>query len=155
MTTNTGVRRSGLKTATFAGFVYRTLVYIGDATPFGQAYFARYFEWQGRAREEFFQAIVPSATMLLESFRIVTAEASVSYRQELVLYEPVAIEVRIRDLTRASVSLRFTYRNPAKDTVVAEGLQRLVFTDQHGRIVPLPDEVCRRAVAYQQTCDAA
>jgi len=139
--------------AAFTGFVYRTLVYIGDATPFGQAYFAKYFEWQGRAREEFFMAFLPTAAALMEAFRIVTWEASVRYKRELLLHEPVAIEIRIEELTRTSVVLRFTYRHAERRDVVAEGRQRLVFTDQDGRIVPLPDEVRIRAVAYQQAQD--
>lgn len=138
--------------AEFRGFVYHTLVYIGDATPFGQAYFARYFEWQGRAREEFFQAIVPSAKLLLESFRIVTWEASVRYQRELLLHEPVAVEIRIAEVTRASVVLRFTYRN-GHGAVAAEGRQRIVFTDQAGRIMPLPNDVKIRALAYRQAHD--
>jgi acyl-CoA thioesterase FadM len=141
--------------ADFRGFVYRTLVYIGDATPFGQAYFARYFEWQGKAREEFFRAFLPTAREVMETFRIVAWETSVRYKRELPLHEPVAIEVRITEVTKASAILHFTYRHADEGTVAAEGAQRLVFTDQHGRIVPLPDEVRRRAVAYQHTCDAA
>ena len=139
--------------AAFTGFVYRTLVYIGDATPFGQAYFAKYFEWQGRAREEFFRSALPTAREVMETFRIVTWEASVRYKRELLLHEPVAIEIRIEELTRTSVVLRFTYRHAERRDVVAEGRQRLVFTDQDGRIVPLPDEVRIRAVAYQQAQD--
>jgi len=132
----------------FQGFVYRTRVYIGDATPFGQAYFATYFEWQGRAREEFFHWLIPTAPLLLESFRIMTVEASVRYRRELLLYEQVAIEIRFTDLTRASVGLRFTYHNAETGVVVAEGFQRLVFTGEGGRIVPLPDDMRRYGLAY-------
>lgn len=132
----------------FQGFVYHTQVSIGDATPFGQAYFARYFEWQGRAREEFFQQYVPTAQWLLESFHIVTVEASVRYKEQLLLHEPVAIEVRLGKLTRASVALHFTYRSTTRDTVAAEGFQQLVFTNQVGRIVPLPDDLRHYAHAY-------
>lgn len=129
-------------------FVYRTQVYIGDATPFGQAYFARYFDWQGRAREEFLQFVLPTSEALLQSFRIVTVEASVRYKQELLLHEALAIEVRITELTRASVQLQFLYRNETSGQLVAEGVQRLVFTDQTGRILPLPDVVAIYARAY-------
>lgn len=129
-------------------FVYRTPVYIGDVSPFGQAYFARYFEWQGRAREEFLQFVLPTAEALLQSFRIVTVEASVRYQQELLLHEALAIEVRITELTRASVRLQFLYRNETSGRLVAEGFQRLVFTDQTGRILPLPDVVAIYARAY-------
>ncbi|MDP3723937.1 MAG: thioesterase family protein [Candidatus Omnitrophota bacterium] len=137
----------------FQGFTYRTLVYIGDATPFGQAYFARYFEWQGRAREEFLAYLVPTAEAILERFRILTAEASVRYQRELLLHEPVAIEIRIEELTRASVVLRFTYRHAERRDVVAEGRQRIVFTDQAGRIMPLPNDVRHRALAYRHAHD--
>jgi len=132
----------------FQGFIYRTLVYIGDATPFGQAYFARYFEWQGRARETFLQQFLPSWRAVLESFRIVTVEASVRYKRELLLHEPVAVEVRICQLTKASLLLQFTYRQAETSEVAAVGCQRLVFTDQIGRIVPIPDDVARYAQAY-------
>lgn len=156
---------------TFSGYTYSTVVSIGDATPFGQAYFARYFdpstrtmvlargrpergkaesrdEWQGRAREEFFRQYVPTAHAILDAFRIVTTEASVVYKRELLLHEPVAVEVRIAELTRASVALSFTYRQAATGTVVADGFQRLVFLDQAGRIIPLPDDLQRCPLAY-------
>ena len=132
----------------FQGFVYRTLVYIGDTTPFGQAYFATYFEWQGRAREEFFRQSLPTAQWILETFHIVTVEASVRYKEQLLLHEPVAIEVRLGELTRASLVLQFTYRSATRGTVAAEGFQRLVFTNQTGQIVPLPNDIRRYALAY-------
>lgn len=134
--------------ATFRGFVYRTQVFIGDATPFGQAYFARYFEWQGRAREAFLQQSLPTWQAVLETFRIVTVEASVRYKQELLLHQPIAIEVRICQLTKASLVIQFTYRDGATGRVAAVGSQRLVFTNQTGRIVPIPDDVTRYALAY-------
>jgi acyl-CoA thioesterase FadM len=99
--------------------------------------------------------MLPTAAVLMETFRIVTWEASVRYKRELLLHDPVAIEIRIEELTKASVVLKFTYRNERSGVVAAEGFQRLVFTDQAGRIVPLPDEVRLRAIAYQYTCDAA
>jgi acyl-CoA thioesterase FadM len=134
--------------AEFNGFTYRTCVYIGDATPFGQAYFARYFEWQGRAREEFFRYLVPHAAAFFESFQIVTAEALVQYRAELLFSEQVAVEVRIAAITKATVSLRFIYRKVITGNIAAEGFQRLVFMDHADRIVPVPDDVQRAVLAY-------
>jgi acyl-CoA thioesterase FadM len=137
----------------FHGFTYRTLVYVADATPFGQAYFVAYFEWQGRAREELFRLFLPTARELMDAFRIVTLESSVRYRRELLLHEPVAVEVRVEEITRASLALRFTYRHAERGDAIAEGRQRVVFTDQHGRILPLPNDVRHRALAYRHAHD--
>lgn len=124
-----------------SGFVYRTQIFVEDVSPFGQVYFARYFDWQGRAREEFLQFLMPTAPWLLETFHILTVEASVNYHKPLFLHERVAIEVRIEKLTKTSVTLAFVYRNETSGLIVAEGSQRLVFTNQEGQILPLPDDV--------------
>ena len=120
-------------------FFFQKMVYLGDTNAEGNVYFARFFDWQGMAREEFYRKFVPGHSEILKSgVRIITLEAQLNFRNQLFLFDEVLIEVRTRNVRTASLELVFIYRNKKTDQVVADGYQKLSFSDPGGKIMLIP-----------------
>lgn len=122
-------------------FRYETRVFVADTNCFGTVYFARYFEWQGKAREAFFRAVLPNFQALMEAgYRLLTVEASMHYAKELRLFEALTIAIDVVELREASVALRLAFLRDQEEPV-GLGRQRLVLTDRDGRPTPIPDDI--------------
>ena len=129
-------------------FRYETRVFVADTNCFGTVYFARYFEWQGRAREVFFRAVLPNFQELMEAgYRLLTVEASMRYAKELRLFEALTIAIDVVELKEASVVLRLAFLRDQEEPV-GLGQQRLVLTDRDGRPTPIPEEIRLRLQAH-------
>ena len=125
-------------------FHYDTRVFVADTNCFGTVYFARYFEWQGRAREVFFRAALPNFPALMDAgYRLLTVEATMRYVRELRLADALTIEVEVLWLHATTLALRLAFfRDP--DEPVGLGHQRLVLTARDGRPVKIPDDLRQR-----------
>jgi acyl-CoA thioester hydrolase len=129
-------------------FRYDTRVFVADTNCFGTVYFARYFEWQGRAREAFFRAVLPTFKELMEAgYRLLTVKAVMRYRRELRLFDPLTITLEILELRQTTLLLRFSLFRGEQEPVGA-GHQRLVLTDRDGRPVKIPDDVRHRLAPF-------
>ena len=129
-------------------FRYETRVFVADTNCFGTVYFARYFEWQGRAREAFFRSVIPNFQQLVEQgYRLLTVEASMRYAKELRLFEALTIAIDVGELKEASVVLRLAFLRDQEEPV-GLGHQRLVLTDCDGRPTAIPDDVRVRLQAH-------
>ena len=129
-------------------FRYDTRVFVADTNCFGTVYFARYFEWQGRAREAFFRAVVPNFQELLDAgYRLLTVKALMRYRKELCLFDPLTITIEILELHHTTVVLHFTFFRDEREPI-GIGRQRLVLTDREGQPVKIPEDVRQRLQAY-------
>jgi acyl-CoA thioesterase FadM len=135
------------------GCVFRTTVTVHDARPTGEAAFARYFEWQRQAREQFVGQLLPETGQTVLG-RLVTAAAEIRYHQPLWVNQPVAVTVNVVGLTRAMLFLRFGYFHGQTDVLVAEGSQRLLVADETGHVGALPADVRQAAEAWLRS-DAA
>src|SRR5437762_1629723 len=62
-------------------FVFLKTVYLSDTNAFGNTYFAKYFEWQGMARESFFNRVLfpDQQAFLASGIKLITAEAEHKY----------------------------------------------------------------------------
>ena len=129
-------------------FRYDTRVFVADTNCFGTVYFARYFEWQGRAREAFFRAVIPNFQQLIEQgYRLLTVEASMRYARELRLFEALTIAIDVVELKEASVVLRLAFLRDHEEPA-GLGRQRLVLIDGTGRPTAIPDDVRVRLQAH-------
>lgn len=125
-------------------FRYETRVFVADTNCFGTVYFARYFEWQGRAREAFFRSALPNFQALVDAgYRLLTVKAMMRYRRELRLFDPLTISIEILELRLTTLLLRFSFFR-GKQEPIGVGHQRLVLTDRDGRPVKIPDDVRHR-----------
>ena len=121
-------------------FLFRKTVYLSDTNAFGNTYFAKYFEWQGMAREAFLaKHLVPDATVLMTSgVKLITAEASHVYKNETLVYDHVLIEVRAGAPKHASVELLFTFKNEKSGKLIGKGRQVIAFASTKGKLIRVP-----------------
>lgn len=130
-------------------FRFNKILYLTDTNLHGKAYFAKYFEWQGMAREEFFRRVASDPLAFFRSgLRIITLAATMEYKSELDLYDEIEIEVRTGNIRKASFELFFYFFNKRTSSLVAKGSQRLVFVGNDGEIIPIPAEIKRRGYAF-------
>ena len=121
-------------------FIFEKKIYLKDINLYGTAYFARYFEWQGEAREEFFKSAVSDyITFLNSGIILITKAASMEYIHEVKALDTLIIVITIGNVTRASFEMIFAYKNKKNDTVLAKGKQKILFANKDGKIIPIPD----------------
>ena len=123
-------------------FMFEKTIYLTDTNIFGNAYFARYFDWQGMAREEFFRQVMGDNNKIFQSgIKLVTIEASIRYRNEVTLFDEVIIKVKPDNVRIATFDLIFIYLNKKTDQLVAEGKQKIGFVDSNNKAIPIPKEL--------------
>ncbi len=123
-------------------FCFEKTVYLADVDLFGSTYFARYFDWQGMAREEFFkQAIGDINNFLKLKIRIVTIEAYIKYLSGIKVFDKIIIKVYPDNIKVTTFDLIFSYFNKKTKRIVATGKQRIGFVNEKGAIVPIPKKL--------------
>jgi len=123
-------------------FSFEKTVYLTDTNLYGNAYFARYFDWQGMAREEFFRQVTQEYSEFIRSgIKFVTIEAYVRYHREVTLFDNVIIKVRPNNVQAATFELFFTYLNKKTGQLVAEGRQKIGFVNSAGKVIPIPNKL--------------
>ncbi len=141
------VEKLGKHYELFRTFTFQKRIYYGDTNIEGNAYFARYFEWQGMAREEFYrQALTDHDKLARGGIHIITARAGIAFKSQLRLFDMVAINIRVSALKAANLTLVFQYKNQDTGQRVAVGSQDLTFADGRGRVIMVPEKV--RSAAY-------
>jgi YbgC/YbaW family acyl-CoA thioester hydrolase len=136
-------------------FHFDKIVYLADTNAEGNVYFARFFEWQGMAREELFRVAVPDhAELMASGIKLVTLNAWMSYKHEARLFDEVRISIRIINLTRTSLELRFAFlKKPAFD-LLGIGGEKIAFL-HNGKLIPLPPSVLTSAEKFMDQLSSA
>jgi YbgC/YbaW family acyl-CoA thioester hydrolase len=133
-------------------FVFEKTVYLTDTNLFGNAYFARYFDWQGMAREEFFHRVAGEDDSFFRSgIKFVTIEASIKYHYEVTLFDVVIIKAKPANIQKVTFELVFTYINKKTGQLIAEGRQKIGFVDSNNKVIAIPDGLRDSWGKYQQS----
>ncbi len=123
-------------------FVFRKRVYLTDTNAEGNVYFARYFDWQGQAREDFLRQAVPDHMEILRSgTKLITVHAWLKYEHESHVFDEISIHIRTISLKKMSMELEFTYINEATGKIIAIGGQKLAFADASGNLIVVPASI--------------
>ena len=130
-------------------FVFNKIVYLCDTNAEGNVYFAKYFEWQGQAREEFVKINVPTLLSILQSgIKLITYEAYASFKKETILYDEILIEIKTKNIKKLSLDLVFIYTNKKTGELVTTGWERLAFADATGNLIPIPEDIKLNALDF-------
>ena len=123
-------------------FLYERTIHLGDTNLFGSVYFARYFDFQGEAREEFLKYFMGNdlPAFMAQKFGIVTVEARCQYFQPLFVYDQVVIRLQVPVIKRTKFKLSFDIQRKPKQTC-AHAEQWIGFTNQLGKPIPIPSIV--------------
>jgi acyl-CoA thioesterase FadM len=123
-------------------FIFEKVVYLGDTNMFGNVYFARYFDWQGEAREAFFNKTVPDSLIIFKSgIKFVTIEASIKYNKEAIVFNEILIKVKAENFKITTLDLVFTYLDKKTGELIAIGRQKIGFVDSNNKVIPIPDQL--------------
>ena len=124
-------------------FLFNKTVFLSDTNAFGNTYFAKYFEWQGMARESFFERfLVPleyQEAFLKSGIKMITVEAEHKYLSETRFTDRIEIRLKLGKVRHASAELLFTFTNRRSGRVVGRGRQIVTFANARGKLIPLPD----------------
>jgi len=130
-------------------FIFEKTIYLCDTNAFGNAYFSKYFEWQGMAREAFFRVIMPDPFYLMNTgTKLITKRAAVEYKHEVYLYDDIEIGIKVGAVKPASSDLIFNYRRKRDKLLFAVGYQSILFADKEGRPIKIPKEIVEKARPY-------
>ena len=123
-------------------FLFSKTVFLTDTNAEGNSYFARYFEWQGMAREDYFRHAVPDHMEIMKSgTKLITVHSWIKFEHETYLFDEVLIKVQTVSLKKMSMELGFTYVNKQTEETIAIGGQKLAFADPSGALIPIPDSI--------------
>jgi YbgC/YbaW family acyl-CoA thioester hydrolase len=128
-------------------FTYDKTVYLTDTNMEGNVYFARYFDWQGQAREAFYRQNFP-LSIWQAGLKLITVNANIDYKHETFLFDDIQIKVQTSNLKNMSIELVFTYSNKNTGVLVAEGRQKIAFGSPDGKLIPMPEEIKKIAAAF-------
>lgn len=131
-------------------FSIHLTVFLKDTNAEGNVYFARYFDWQGMAREAFFRQLLGDAVTVFTSgdLRLITVDASVHFRHELRLFDEVEVRVQPTNTRHTSVDLIFSYLKKASGGEIATGRQTIAFASPSGGLIPIPRQVLEAGKSY-------
>lgn len=131
-------------------FTFNKTLYLTDTNALGNAYFARYFDWQGMAREEFLKRLIPDPLAFFRSgFKILTTQAYMEYKHETSFYDEIEIEVKTAKVKKLSLDLIFIFRSKKTERIVARGYQKLAFVDHLGNFTQIPAAMRNNMLKYQ------
>lgn len=123
-------------------FDFYKRAYLKDTNAEGNVYFARYFEWQGEAREDFFRQAVPDHMAILQSgTKLITVHSWLKYEHETYLFDEIIIQIQTLSLKKLTMELGFTYLNKNNGKIIAVGGQKLGFSDSSGKLIPIPPSI--------------
>ena len=123
-------------------FIFHKRAYLKDTNAEGNVYFARYFEWQGEAREDFFRQAVPDHMQLLQSgTKLITVHSWLKYEHEAYVFDEIDIKIQTVSLKKMSLELAFNYVNKNTNQLIAIGGQKLAFADKTGTLIPVPPSI--------------
>lgn len=130
-------------------FQFDKIVYLTDTNAMGNVYFAKFFEWQGMAREEFFRELIPDYLAFMKSgTRLITVEASMEYKHEALLFDQITISVKPQNVKRLGFDLSFTFTNKATQQIIGVGRQRIAFADANGKLITIPSALVENGKWY-------
>ena len=130
-------------------FVFPKRVFLTDTNAEGNVYFARYFDWQGMAREEFFRINVPDHMQILQAgIRLITVHAWMTFKQSAYLFDEILIDVKTTHLKRMSLELVFTFIHKASGKTLGYGGEKLSFSNGDGSLIRVPNSISENAKSF-------
>ena len=131
-------------------FVFEKTIYLTDTNALGNAYFARYFDWQGMAREEFLRRLLPDPVAFFGAgMKIFTVKAETEYKSGLALYDELQIEIRTMNIKKTSFDFVFFLRRKLDGQLAALGRQRFCVIDASGEFTIIPPTMKENLLKYR------
>ena len=129
-------------------FFHKLKVYYEDTDSGGVVYYANYLKFLERARTEALFSIGFSNTKIQEEFSslIIVKSCKIEYKKSAYLEDQLKIRSFVKSITKTSFFMnQIIYKD--KDIIV-EAQVHLVFVDDKGKPVKIPDEIYAKFKPY-------
>lgn len=129
-------------------FFHKLRVYYEDTDSGGVVYYANYLKFLERARTESLFSIGYSNKKVKDNFNalIIVKACNIEYKKSAYLEDELTIRSFVKSITRTSFFMnQIISRN---DDTIVEAQVHLVFIDQKGKPIKIPDEIYSKFKPY-------
>ncbi len=129
-------------------FFFKLKVYYEDTDSGGVVYYANYLKFLERARTEALFSIGYSNTKIKENFNslIIVKSCNIDYKKPAHLEEELTIRSFVKSITKTSFFMNQIITRG--DDLIADAQVHLVFVDQKGKPVKIPNEIYSKFKPY-------
>ena len=129
-------------------FYHNIKVYYEDTDAGGVVYYANYLKYLERARTEALFSIGYSNKIILDQFNaiIIVKSCNIEYKKSAYLEDDLKIRSFVKSITKTSFFMnQFISR---KKDVIVESKIHLVFVNNQGKPIKIPDEIYQKFKPY-------
>ena len=129
-------------------FFHKLKVYYEDTDSGGVVYYANYLKFLERARTESLYSLGYSNKKVKDDFNalIIVKACNIEYKKSAYLEDELTIRSFVKSITKTSFFMnQIITRN---DDTIAEAQVHLVFVDQNGKPIKIPDEIYLKFKPY-------
>jgi len=129
-------------------FYHNIKVYYEDTDAGGVVYYANYLKYLERARTEALFSIGYSNKKILDQFNaiIIVKSCNIEYKKSAYLEDDLKIRSFVKSITKTSFFMnQFISR---KKDVIVESKIHLVFVNNQGKPIKIPDEIYQKFKPY-------
>jgi len=122
-------------------FFHKLKIYYEDTDSGGVVYYANYLKFLERARTEALYSIGYSNKKVKENFDalIIVKSCNIEYKKSAHLEDELTIRSFVKSITKTSFFMnQIITRN---EDIIVEAQVHLVFVDQKGKPIKIPDEI--------------
>ena len=129
-------------------FFHKLKVYYEDTDTGGVVYYANYLKFLERARTEALYSIGYSNLKIKENFGylIIVKSCNIDYKKPAHLEEELTIRSFVKSITKTSFFMNQIITRG--DDLIVDAQVHLVFVDQKGKPVKIPDEIFYKFKPY-------
>lgn len=130
----------------------RHVVTFADTNVAGNVYFAHYFAWQGRCRDELLASVYPEFQQdLARGLSLVTEFAHMDFHQEAQLFDVIVIGLTVTSFSRTRIEFGFEFRRESDHALLASGRQAVVQVNERHQPCLMPEKLHALCAAGFQT----
>ena len=129
-------------------FIYKFRIYYEDTDSGGVVYYANYLKYLERARSEAIYSLGLTNTKLRKDYGtlIIVKSCNIEYKKPANLEDELTVRSFVKSITKTSFFMnQIIYKD--KDIIV-EAQVHLVFVDDKGKPVKIPDEIYAKFKPY-------
>ena len=129
-------------------FFHKLKVYYEDTDSGGVVYYANYLKFLERARTEALFSIGFSNKKIKEQFNslIIVKSCNIEYKKPAYLEEELNVRSFVKSITKTSFFMNQIITK--KDEIIVEAQIHLVFVNDQGKPVKIPDEIYSKFKPY-------
>ncbi|MDR1146359.1 MAG: hypothetical protein LBK71_09530 [Verrucomicrobiales bacterium] len=129
-------------------FVHSFMATYADTNSVGNVYFGMYALWVGKARELFFNYVLPGFDLKTTPYYILTRSFEHKYITETREFERISVKIRVAEYNRKFATLEHQVYDSAGH-LLGKGRQQLIFVAAKDyKLLDIPSEVLKAFMPY-------